>query len=109
MRTFQKNYLFFNRAVSAVKKSYRIYYLKPNTAKILDKCKKLCYNSKNDILNAVTEKKQSIPVFRELSAGGRKQRRFEDTFPSRYGELFSSPIRTETRYSLQRSYKCMIN
>lgn len=47
----------------------------------------------------MTEKKQSITVFREPSCGGRGQRRFEDTFPSRYGEQ-SSPIRTETRYSL---------
>lgn len=50
----------------------------------------------------MTEKKQGITVFREPSYGGRGQRRFEDTFPSRYGELSSSPIRTETRYSLPK-------
>ena len=44
----------------------------------------LCYNQLN--VNAVTEKKQSITAFREPSVGGRGQRRFEDTFPSRQGE-----------------------
>ena len=51
----------------------------------LDKGIFLCYNHLN--VNAVTEKKQGITAFREPSYGGRGQRRFEDTFPSRYGEI----------------------